>query len=115
MSAQLAAKLNDLPEVGAIAVQLDGQPVAIVRAADGSIHAISDICSHAEVALSEGEVDGCEIECWLHGARFDLRTGQPSGLPATLPVPVYPVTIQGDDILVDITAPIPSAAITQEK
>ena len=66
-----------------------------------------DVCSHAEVALSEGEVTfddkgTPEIECWLHGSAFDLRTGKPSGLPATRPVPVYPVKIEGDDVLVSL-------------
>ena len=42
---------------------------------------------------SEGEIDDCTLECWLHGSRFDLRTGEPTGLPATEPVPVYPVEI----------------------
>ncbi|WP_234317555.1 Rieske 2Fe-2S domain-containing protein, partial [Streptomyces stelliscabiei] len=42
------------------------------------------------------EVEDCQIECWLHGSAFDLRTGKPSGLPATRPVPVYPVKIEGD-------------------
>ena len=53
--------------------------------------------------LSEGDVEDCEIECWLHGSRFDLRTGKPTGLPATEPVAVYPVTVEGDDVLVDVT------------
>ncbi len=48
-------------------------------------------------------MEGCAIECWLHGSRFDLRTGKPTGLPATEPVPVYPVTVQGDDVLVYVT------------
>ena len=52
--------------------------------------------------LSEGEVDGYTIECWLHGSCFDLRTGQPTAMPATVPVPVYPVKIEGDDVLVSI-------------
>ena len=47
-------------------------------------------------------MEDCEIECWLHGSRFDLRTGKPTGLPATEPVAVYPVTVQGDDVLVDV-------------
>jgi 3-phenylpropionate/trans-cinnamate dioxygenase ferredoxin subunit len=51
-------------------------------------------------------VDGCTLECWLHGSRFDLRTGEPTGLPATVPVGVYAVTIEGDDVLVDISAPL---------
>ena len=71
---------------------------------EGEVFAIDDICSHANVSLSEGEVEDCQIECWLHGSRFDLRTGKPSGLPATEPVPVYPVKIEGDDVLVSVTA-----------
>ncbi len=69
---------------------------------EGEVFAIRDVCSHAEVALTEGEVDGYTIECWLHGSCFDLRTGKPTSLPATAAVPVYPVKIEGDDILVSI-------------
>jgi 3-phenylpropionate/trans-cinnamate dioxygenase ferredoxin subunit len=61
----------------------------------GEVFAITDDCSHADVALSEGEVDGCTLECWLHGSRFDLRTGEPTGLPATAPVAVHYVTVDG--------------------
>jgi 3-phenylpropionate/trans-cinnamate dioxygenase ferredoxin component len=96
-----ACAVSDVPDDGAFAVELGGEPVAIVRA-DGEVFAIRDVCSHAEVPLSEGEVDGCTIECWLHGSRFDLRTGKPTGMPATEPVPVYPVKIEGDDVLVAI-------------
>ena len=49
-----------------------------VRTADGDVHAVDDTCSHANVSLSEGELDGCTLECWLHGSRFDLRTGTPT-------------------------------------
>ncbi|WP_329458435.1 bifunctional 3-phenylpropionate/cinnamic acid dioxygenase ferredoxin subunit [Streptomyces sp. NBC_01497] len=83
-------------------VELEGVPVSVVRT-EGEVFAINDICSHANVSLSEGEVENCQIECWLHGSSFDLRTGKPSGLPATRPVPVYPVQIQGDDVLVSVT------------
>ena len=55
-----------------------------------------------QIALSEGEVDGCTLECWLHGSRFDLRTGEPTGLPATEPVPVYPVEIRDGDVYVSL-------------
>ena len=68
----------------------------------GEVYAIHDVCSHADVALSEGEVEDQTIECWLHGSRFDLRTGRPTGLPATEPVPVYPVKIDGDDVYVAV-------------
>ena len=106
MTFQRAVHLDDLPDVGAVQVLLDGQRVAVVRAEDGSLHAIDDICTHANVSLSEGEVEDTTIECWLHGSRFDLRTGEPTGLPATVPVGVYAVTIEGDDVLVDISAPL---------
>ena len=57
-----------------------------------------------KIALSEGEVDGCTLECWLHGSRFDLRTGKPVNLPATEPVQTFPTTIDGDTVLVDLSA-----------
>ncbi|HEY7265915.1 MAG TPA: non-heme iron oxygenase ferredoxin subunit [Trebonia sp.] len=96
-----ACALSDLTDDEPLAVELSGEPVAIVKAC-GDVFAIRDVCSHAEVPLSEGEVDGCTLECWLHGSRFDLRSGKPTGMPATEPVPVYPVKIEGDDVLVAI-------------
>jgi 3-phenylpropionate/trans-cinnamate dioxygenase ferredoxin subunit len=95
--------LAELPdEDSAIHVDAGGVPVAIVHAG-GDYYAIHDVCSHADVPLSEGDVDGCTIECWLHGSRFDLRTGKPTGLPAIKPVPVYALRLQGDDVLVSLT------------
>jgi 3-phenylpropionate/trans-cinnamate dioxygenase ferredoxin subunit len=107
MSFVRVCALSDIPEVGALGVSVEGHPIAVVRADDGNVYAISDVCSHADVALSEGEVDGCSIECWLHGSRFDLQTGEPSGPPAVRRVPVYPVRVDGTggdaDVLVDPT------------
>ncbi|MEU3773886.1 bifunctional 3-phenylpropionate/cinnamic acid dioxygenase ferredoxin subunit [Streptomyces sp. NPDC046876] len=97
-----ACALSELEENTPKRVELDGTPVSIVSTDEG-VFAINDICSHANVSLSEGEVEDCMIECWLHGSAFDLRTGKPSGLPATRPVPVYPVKIEGDDVLVSLT------------
>jgi len=96
-----AASLADLPEEGAIRVELAGKPVCLARSG-GQVYALSDVCSHADVALSEGDVEGGQIECWLHGSMFDLATGAPTGLPAVKPVPTYPVTIEGDDVLVQM-------------
>jgi 3-phenylpropionate/trans-cinnamate dioxygenase ferredoxin component len=67
---------------------------------EGEVFAIQDVCSHADVALSEGDIEGTTIECWLHGSRFDLSTGRALSRPATQPVDVYPVRIHGDDVLV---------------
>src|SRR5450759_4485719 len=95
--------VNDLPTVGAVQVEVDGKEVAIVRDSAGNIHAIDDTCSHANVSLAEGDVEGTTIECWLHGSRFDLRSGEPTGLPAVIPIAVYPVKIDGDEVFVSVT------------
>jgi 3-phenylpropionate/trans-cinnamate dioxygenase ferredoxin component len=85
-----------------VAREVNGTPVAVVHCEDGTYHAVYDVCSHQEVPLSEGEVDGCTLECWLHGSRFDVHTGEPTGLPATEPVPVYPVEVRDGDIYVSL-------------
>jgi 3-phenylpropionate/trans-cinnamate dioxygenase ferredoxin subunit len=97
----------DLPETGAIRVVLNDIPVAIVRDEEGSLHAVGDTCSHSDVSLSEGEVEECTLECWLHGSRFDLRTGRPLSLPATDPIPVFLLTLDGDDVMVDVSVTAP--------
>jgi len=93
----------ELPKVGAVLAEIAGKKVAIVRDSAGDIHAIDDTCSHANVSLSEGDVESGEIECWLHGSRFDLRSGKPTGLPAITPIAVYPVKLNGDDVFVSVT------------
>ena len=102
--------LDDLPQVGAALADVGGERVAMVRTKDGQVHAVHDTCTHGAVSLSEGEVDGCTLECWLHGSRFDLRTGQPLSPPATTPIRVFSVKIEGQDVYVSVA---PSDA-TQE-
>jgi len=84
-------KRIETPQVDIVLVQVDG-----------TIHALEDLCSHAEFPLSDGMVRDCTIECDLHGSRFDLRNGEPLGPPATAPVPVYPVTVEGDYVYVQL-------------
>jgi 3-phenylpropionate/trans-cinnamate dioxygenase ferredoxin subunit len=96
-----ACSVGDVPEGTAHRVIVDGEPIAVVHT-QGEWFAVSDICSHADVSLAEGEVDGCTLECWLHGSRFDLRTGAPSGPPAVVPIPVYPVSVEGDTVFVTV-------------
>lgn len=107
MSAVDVCAVGDIPNPGALRVDIEGTAVAVARDANG-VYAIADRCSHADVALSEGDVDDCTIECWLHGSVFDLRTGAALTLPATEPVPVYRVDVVGDGdtarVLVDIAA-----------
>jgi 3-phenylpropionate/trans-cinnamate dioxygenase ferredoxin subunit len=78
-----------------------GHRIALVRIGD-QFYAIGDRCSHADYSLSEGEVfaEEREIECWKHGSTFSLETGEPLSLPATKPVPVYEVKLDGDEVLV---------------
>jgi 3-phenylpropionate/trans-cinnamate dioxygenase ferredoxin component len=94
-----ACALSEVPDNGAFGVLVGELPVAIVRA-DGEVYAIHDVCSHEEVPLSEGEVYDHTVECWLHGSCFDLRTGKPTGPPATQDVPTYAVKIDGADVYV---------------
>ena len=77
--------------------------IALVRLSD-EWFALGDTCSHADVSLSEGEVliEDCALECWKHGSSFDLRTGEPQSLPATRPVPVYALKVEGDEVLVEL-------------
>ena len=100
-----ACGLGDLGDEAALHVDIDGVPVCIAKSC-GEFFAIYDVCSHQDVPLSEGDVDDCTVECWLHGSRFDLRTGKPTGLPTTRPVPVYPVKVDGDDVLVAVHEPL---------
>jgi 3-phenylpropionate/trans-cinnamate dioxygenase ferredoxin subunit len=98
------ATLADLEPGEALALEVSGIEIALVRDEDGGVHAISDICSHDDVALSDGDVEGCTLECWKHGSQFDLATGRPLQLPAVRPVPVYPVRVDADgQIAIDPT------------
>jgi 3-phenylpropionate/trans-cinnamate dioxygenase ferredoxin component len=102
MAFELACSLDEFRDGEAVGAKVGDQDLAIARDGD-EVFAVEDICSHAAVALSEGEVEGCTVECWLHGSRFDLRTGKPTGLPATEPVATFPVDVRGSDVYVDVT------------
>lgn len=102
MTFERACSLADVPVDEALAVTVDRYDVAIARDGD-EFFALQDLCSHAAVQLSEGEVDGGTIECWLHGSCFDLRSGKPTNFPATEPVATFPVEVRDGDIYVDVT------------
>lgn len=103
MTRQKALALSELVQDQAVRVLLDGVPIAVVLDNQGEVHAIGDTCTHGEISLSEGFVEGDTLECWAHGSAFSLRTGQPMNLPAYEPVPVYVVEIEGDDVYIDPT------------
>ena len=101
MTAVRLCGVGDVEPGSARRFDVDGHRIALVRIGD-DFYAIGDRCSHADVSLSEGDVltSDYEIECWKHGSTFDLRTGEPQSLPATKPVPVYEVAVDGDDVKV---------------
>lgn len=94
---------DDIADGTARRVVVGQSSVAVVRIGD-EFYAVADTCSHEDFSLSDGEVlpEEREIECWKHGSTFDLRTGEPCSLPATKPVPVYEVRVDGDDVLVQV-------------
>lgn len=69
---------------------------------DGELYAIEDVCTHDEASFAQGELDGCEIECPRHGARFDVTTGNVTALPAVLPLETFPVRINEGNVEIDI-------------
>ena len=101
MSKCIVAALTDL-DSPLMRVEASGVPVCLVRLASGEVFAISDLCSHEEIELSDGELDGEDVECPAHGSRFNVRTGEVSGLPAEDPVATYRVTIEDEKIIIDV-------------
>jgi 3-phenylpropionate/trans-cinnamate dioxygenase ferredoxin component len=98
------ARTDDLGEGEAMKVVVEGHEIALVNLGGGEFRAVDDICSHAHYFLSEGEVDAEDrtIECPKHGSVFDLDTGAPRSLPATVPVAAYRVKVEGDRVLIDV-------------
>jgi 3-phenylpropionate/trans-cinnamate dioxygenase ferredoxin component len=96
-------RVDDLAPGTARRFDVGRHRIALVRIGD-DFYAVGDRCSHADFSLSEGEVwpDEVEIECWKHGSTFSLKTGEPQSLPATRPVPVYDVRVEGDEVWVEL-------------
>lgn len=93
--------LDDLKPGKAIRVKINDHAIAIIRTPNGEVKALDDKCSHGEISLSEGFVDNETVECWAHGAKFDLNTGKPLSLPAYEPVATYEVLIDNNDIYLE--------------
>ena len=95
--------LGDVPAGSSRRFDIEGHRIAVVRIGD-EVYAIGDTCSHADASLAEGEVDEeeAQIGCHLHGAVFDVKTGEPLSLPATKPVPTYAVHVDGQGVYVSI-------------
>lgn len=93
--------LDDLKPGKALRIVISEHAIALVRAKSGEVYALDDKCSHGEISLSEGFVDNTTIECWAHGAKFELATGNALTLPAYEPVGTYEVIIENGDIFLE--------------
>ena len=95
-------KFSSLQDRKPVKVSINGEDLCLTRIGN-EVFAINDTCTHSEASLSEGDVTDFKIECWLHGAEFDLRTGQALTLPANIAVKTYPVSIVDDVVEVQFT------------
>lgn len=94
-------ELDQLPRDRGVRVTVGDHRIAMFRI-DDDVYAIGDRCSHAEASLAEGELWGLSVECPRHGSEFDLKSGEPQALPATEPVPVYPVSIDDGTVYLEL-------------
>ena len=93
--------VESLPRDRGVRVTVGDHRIAMFRIGD-DVFAIGDRCSHAEASLAEGEIWDGHVECPRHGSEFDLKTGEPTSLPATAPVPVYEVSVEDGKIYLDL-------------
>jgi len=94
------ATVADIPPGAKKIVEVDGVEVVVVNL-DGVFHALEDVCTHDGGPLGEGALEGCQLICPRHGARFDVRTGAALTMPAFEPAPTYTVRVQDGDVLVE--------------
>ena len=92
--------LSSLSDGQPVKVEKNGRTICVTRIGN-EVFAVDDTCSHSDASLSECEVLDFKIECWLHGAEFDLRTGEAVTPPAVAPIKVYPVSVDGDSVTIE--------------
>ncbi len=93
--------LSSLQAGKPVRIEKNGESICVARVGD-QVFAVNDVCSHSDASLSEGDITDFKIECWLHGAEFDLRTGEALTPPAVAPIETYSVTVDGDSVTVEI-------------
>jgi nitrite reductase/ring-hydroxylating ferredoxin subunit len=97
----VAAKTNQIPRNGLVALDVDGVAIAVANVA-GVFYAFEDTCTHEQCSLSQGDLSGTTVTCMCHGAEFDVRNGRVLAPPAPLPVQVYRTKIDGDNLLIEV-------------
>ena len=101
MAFSKVGKLSEVPPGKAKVYEVGDQAITVCNV-NGELYAINDVCTHDGGSLEQGELDGFEIECPRHMARFDVRTGDVTALPAVVSVDTFSVRVEGDDIEVDL-------------
>ena len=101
-----AGTIDELP-AGKVRLVMEGDLRIALCNVDGQFYAIEDVCTHDGGPLDQGELEGDEIECPRHGARFNVRSGAVTLMPAAMPLQTYPVKIEGDNVFVGIDGPTP--------
>jgi 3-phenylpropionate/trans-cinnamate dioxygenase ferredoxin component len=96
-----AVNFSSMQDRKPVKVNIKGEDICLTRIGD-EVFAIGDLCTHSDASLSEGDVTDYKIECWLHGAEFDLRTGEALTLPANIPAKTYSVSIVNDVVEVQV-------------
>jgi len=102
MTKHRVAGVDDLKPGELKRVEIGDVALCLAHVEGGGFCAVADVCTHEEVELSDGYLDGDEVECPMHGSRFNVATGAVRGLPANKPVRAYAVEVDGDDLLVDL-------------
>lgn len=93
--------LAQLQQNKPVRLEKNGQAICVTRVGE-QVFALADTCTHAEASLSEGDITSFKIECWLHGAEFDLRSGEALTPPATQSLKTYAVHVDGDSVTIEI-------------
>lgn len=96
-----SVNFSSLQDRKPVKVKINGEDICLTRIGD-EVFAIGDLCTHSDASLSEGDVTDFKIECWLHGAEFDLRTGEALTLPANIAAKTYPVTVVNDVVEIQV-------------
>lgn len=96
---QFVATTDEIPENGMKLLEIDDRLVLLVKVS-GEVYAIDDVCTHDGGTLCDGKIEGCEIECPRHGARFDVRSGEATKMPATRPTATHPVRVENSKIFI---------------